>query len=138
MKIAVAIQSNTATNILTLSEPTINIPGVGIEIITNQPGKSFSVMLGFPQGFEVPQGQQVELSLKTSSPKVPAVKVPVKQMARPPTAVLPAPPAPTVAPAPNFPLVPPAALAAPGAPAGKVSSDAGSPTPPRPPLPPGL
>ena len=138
MKIAVAIQSNTATNILTLSEPAINIPGVGIEIITNQPGKSFSVMLGFPQGFEVPQGQQVELSLKTSSPKVPVVKVPVRQMARPPTAVLPAPPAPTVAPAPNFPLVPPAAPAAPGAPAGKVSSDAGSPTPPRPPLPPGL
>jgi hypothetical protein len=137
---AVAIQNNSGTNTLTLFEPTINIPGVGIEIRTNQPDKSFSVMLGFPQGFEVPPGQQVEFSLKTSSPKVPLVKVPVRQMARPPVQVPrpPAPaaaPAPTPAPTPNFPLVPPAQSAAPP---GKVSSAADTPTPPRPPQPPGL
>ena len=132
---AVSIQNNTATNILTLSEPTINAPGVGVEIKENQPGKSFSVMLGFPQGFEILAGQQIEFSVKTSNPKVPVVKVPVRQMARPTPAVLPAPPAPAAAPAPPFPLVPPAA---PASSAGKVSSATNSPAPPRPPLPPGL
>jgi hypothetical protein len=137
---AVAIQNNSGTNILTLSEPTVNIPGVGIEIRTNDPGKSFSLMLGFPQGFEVPQGRQVELSLRTSSPRVPLVKVPVRQMQRPPIQV-PRPPAavaaptPTPASAPSFPLVPPAASAAPP---GRVFPAANSPTPPRPPPPPGL
>jgi hypothetical protein len=137
---AVAIQNNSGTNTLTLSEPSVNMPGVGIEIRTNQPDKSFSVMLGFPQGFEVPAGQQVELSLKTSNAKVPVVKVPIRQMQRPPVQVpLPHPPAaalaPATAPAPNFQLVPPTTLAAPP---GKVSSATDSPTPPRPPPPPGL
>jgi hypothetical protein len=135
---AVAIQNNSTTNVLMLSEPKVNVEGVVVEIRENQPGKNFSAFLAFPQGFEVPAGQQVELSLKTSNTKVPLVKVPVRQIPRPAAAVLPAPPAPTVAPAPNFPLVPPAAFAPPE---GKVSSAAGSPTPPRPPrppLPPGL
>jgi hypothetical protein len=134
----VSIHNNSTTNILTLSEPAVNVAGVGIEIRENQPGKSFIARLAFPQGFEVPQGQQVEFSLKTSNPKLPLVKVPVRQLPRPPTAVLPAPATPTAAPAPDFPLVPPAATAPP---AGTVSSAAGGPTPPRPPrppLPPGL
>jgi len=132
---SIAIQNNSATNFLKLSEPTVNAEGVGVEIREIQPGRSFSALLAFPQGFQVPPGQQVELSLKTSNPKFPLVKVPVRQVARPPAAVLPAPPAPTVAPAPNFPLGP---TAAPVGPAGKVSSATDRPAPPRPPLPPGL
>ena len=133
---SVSIQNNTATNLLTLSEPKVNAEGVGVEIREHQPGKSFSAMLAFPQGFEIPAGQQVEFSVKTGNPRFPEVKVPVRQMPRPATP-LPAPPAPAVAPAPapNFPLVPPAT---PTAPAGKASSATDSPAPPRPPLPPGL
>jgi hypothetical protein len=132
---SVAMQNNSATNLLKLSEPTVNVPGVEAEIRENQPGRYFTVLLAFPQGFEVPPGQQVELSLKTSNLKFPVVKVPIRQMPRPPVAVLPAPPAPAVAPAPTFPLGP---VAAPVEPAGKVSSAANPPTPPRPSLPPGL
>ena len=137
---SVAIQNNSAANPLTLSEATVNVPGVGVEIRETQPGKSFIALLAFPQGFMVPPGQQVEFSVKTSNPKLPLVKVPVRQIARPPAAALPAPPAaaaapaPAPAPAPNFSLVPPAA---PAAPAGRVSSAADSPTPPPPPLPSG-
>ena len=84
LMIAIAIQNDTITNLLRLSEPTVNVPGVGIEIRTNEPGKSYSVMLGFRQGFEVPQAQQVEFRVKTSDPNVPVIRVPVKQMSRAP------------------------------------------------------
>ena len=80
LMIAVAIQNNTTTNLLRLSEPTVNLPGVGVEITTNEPGKSYNVMLGFPQGFVVLPGRQVEFRVKTSDPNVPAIRVPVKQM----------------------------------------------------------
>jgi hypothetical protein len=82
LMIAVAIQNNTTTNLLRLFEPTVNVPGVGVEITTNESGKSYSVMLGFRQGFEVPQAQQVEFRVKTSDPNVPVIRVPVKQMSR--------------------------------------------------------
>ena len=82
LTISVAIQNNTATNLLRLSEPTVNVPGVGVEITTNESGKSYSVMLGFPQGFVVLPGRQVEFRVKTSDPNVPVIRVPVKQMSR--------------------------------------------------------
>ena len=126
---SVMIQNKSATNLVTLSEASVNVPGVGVEIRENQPGKSFTAMLAFPQGFEAPPGQQVELSVKTSNPKFPLVKVPVRQMPHAPPAVLPAPAIPAVAPAPTFPLGPAAE------PAGKVSSAANVPMPPMPPRP---
>jgi hypothetical protein len=91
LTIAIAIQNNTATNLLSLSEPTINVPGVGIEIMTNEPGKSYSVMLGFPQGFVVPLLRGVAFRVKTSDPNVPEVRVPVKQMSGGPSAAPPKP-----------------------------------------------
>jgi copper(I)-binding protein len=131
LSISVAVQNNSATNLLTLSEPAVNVPGVGTEIREMQAGKSFTAQLAFPQGFMVPPGQQVEFSVKTSNPKIPLVKVPVRQLARPPGAALSALPAAAAAPAPT-PAPPPAT-----APVGKVSSAADSPTPPPPPPPPG-
>ena len=83
LTISVAIQNNSATNLLALSEPTVNAPGVGVEIREMEPGKSFIAQLAFPQGFTVPPGQHVEFSIKTGNPKLPLVKIPVEQMARP-------------------------------------------------------
>jgi len=48
-----------------------------------QAGRSFTALVTFPQGFEIPPGQQVELTLKSSNPKFPVVKVPVTQLPRP-------------------------------------------------------
>ena len=124
---SVTIQNNSTTNVLKLSEPTINVPGVEVEIRENQPGKFFSAILAFPQGFQVPPGQLVELSFKTSNPKFPVVKVPVRQMQRPRTAVLPAPRPPTVAPSSTFPLGPAVMPVEPG---GRLPSAAGSSPPP--------
>jgi hypothetical protein len=61
----------------------VNVPGVEAELKELQAGKSFAALVAFPQGFQVPPGQQVELSVKTSNPKFPVIKVPVKQMQRP-------------------------------------------------------
>ena len=136
---SVTIQNN-STNRLTLSEPEVNVPGVEATIRELQPGKSFAAMLAFPQGFLVPPGQQVQLTVKSSNPKVPVVKVPVMQLARPTGPTLPAPaaavhvpaPAPAVAPAP----VAPASAAPTVSPVKKLSSIGARPVPTPPPLPP--
>jgi hypothetical protein len=80
LTMSIAIQNNTATNLLRLSEPTVNAPGVGVEIREGEPGKSFMVQLGFPQGFVAPPGRQVEFRVKTSDPNTPVIRVPVNQM----------------------------------------------------------
>ncbi len=80
LTISIAIQNNTTTNLLRLSEPAVNVPGVRVETREGDPGKSFMVQLGFPQGFVVPPGRQVEFRVKTSNPNAPVIRVPVKQM----------------------------------------------------------
>lgn len=93
---------NQSTNEVRLSEATVNAPGVEAEIKEMQPGKAFTAMVAFPQGFQVPPGRQVELTFKTSNPKFPLVKVPIMQMPRPTPPPVPAaapvkpPPTPTV------------------------------------------
>jgi len=110
---SVSIQ-NFSTNLLQLSEPVVNVPGVTAQIKATQPGRSYLALLEFPEGFELPQGKQVELSIKSSNPKLPVVKVPVMQL-----------PKPVMQPAKPAPVVPVVAPVAPGRQA-----------PPRPPLPP--
>ena len=75
---SVAIQNN-STNLLRLSEPVVNVPGVEAQIKEMQPGKSFTAMVAFPKGFMLFSDRQVELSIKSSNPKFPVVKVPIMQ-----------------------------------------------------------
>jgi hypothetical protein len=144
---SVTIQNN-STNLLTLSDPVVNVPGVEAQIKETQPGKTFTAMLGFPQGFEITPGQPVELTIKTSHPKFPTVKVAVMQMPRPQPPAPPTPPPPVIAPAPSVKPAPavapaspaPAALPTPSlppAPVKRVSTFPRRPSVP-PPLPPGL
>ncbi len=48
-----------------------------------EPGRYFTVAVGFPTGFEIPQGEKVELSMKTNHPQYPEIKVLVVQAPRP-------------------------------------------------------
>jgi hypothetical protein len=114
---------NRSTNDVTLSEPVVNVPGVEAQIKEMQPGKSFTALLAFPQGFQIPPGQQVELMVKSSNPKFPVVKIPVMQTPRP------APPAP-------HPAAPMKPMPTPIAPAKPVPTSIAKP-PPLPPLPAG-
>jgi Protein of unknown function (DUF1573) len=72
-----------STNAMALSEPTINATGVDVQLREVQPGRQFSATLTFPQGFEIAPGQKAELSIKSSLPLVPALKVPILQTPRP-------------------------------------------------------
>ncbi len=74
---------NQSTNAVQLSDPAVNAPGVQAEIKEMQPGKAFTAMVAFPQGFEVTPGRPVELTFKTSHPKFPVMRVPIMQMPRP-------------------------------------------------------
>ncbi len=148
---SVAIQNN-STNRLELWDAVVNVPSVTAQLKETQPGKAFNAMLTFPQGFQVQPGQQVELTVRTSNPKFPQVKVPVMQMPRPPMsaqASLPAPvpavaPVQAVRPGPVVVPVPPApgATSAPAATPPPVKRTALLPPrpllkpPPLPPLPP--
>jgi hypothetical protein len=74
---------NNGTNTLALSEPAMNAKGVDVQLKELQPGRFFEVSVTFPAGFEVAQGEQVELSLKSNHPQFPVIKAPVLQPPRP-------------------------------------------------------
>jgi copper(I)-binding protein len=86
---SLTIQNN-STNALKLTDAALNVPGVEFELKEMQPGRTFTAVLNFPQGFEMPQGQAVFFTAKTSHPLFPEIKVPVVQLARPVTQTLPA------------------------------------------------
>lgn len=138
----VTVRNNSATKV-TLTEPTVTfvtsrleadaslpvakpIPGVEASLKELQPGRVFNIVVRFPEGFEIPPGQRAELSLKTSHPQFPTLKVPIYQIA-------PGRPAPVIAPP------PPVVQAKQGPPAQSQPNPARSAAPmPPPPLPPGL
>jgi hypothetical protein len=82
---SVTIQNN-VTNVLKVSEATVDAKGVDVKLTEPQPGKLFTATLTFPEGFEVPQGTPINLSLKTSHPNHSVIKVPVLQLPKLPVA----------------------------------------------------
>ncbi len=96
---------NNGTNTLKLSEPTVNVKDVDVQVNESQPGRSFTATLTFPEGFQIAQGQQVELTIKSSHPQYPLLKVPVVHLQRPGAT-----PVPTIVP---LPAAAPAGTAAP-------------------------
>jgi hypothetical protein len=79
---------NFGTNLLALSEPTVNAQGVDVQVKELNPGKVFSVTVTFPQGYEKTSDIPTELSIKSTHPKYPVIKAPVMQAPRPPTPVV--------------------------------------------------
>ena len=68
---------NNGTNVVSLSDAKLSVPGVPVELKTTQPGQVFTVSATFPAGFNPTPGQLIELSVRTSHPKFPVLKVPV-------------------------------------------------------------
>lgn len=60
-----------------LSEPAVNADGVTVDLSETQPGKLFTLNLNFPPGFKAQSSQPLELSVKTTHPAQPIVKVPI-------------------------------------------------------------
>lgn len=80
---------NNSRMMMTLSDPSINAEGVTIQVQEVEPGKHFTLNMGFPINFKIPAGQTVELSVKTSHPKYPILKLPVSQTPPPPPPAVP-------------------------------------------------
>lgn len=81
---------NNAANPLTLREPEVNAKAADVQLKETQPGRNFMLTVRFPAGFEIAQGETVELSVKSNHPQFPIIKVPVRQALRPvPSAVSP-------------------------------------------------
>lgn len=79
--VSIMIQNN-GTNVIAVSEPTIGLKGVEAQVSESQAGKLFTATVTFPEGFELPQGTPAELTVKSTHPRFPLIKVPVTQAAR--------------------------------------------------------
>ena len=91
--VTLTIQNNT-TNKLSVSDGAVNIPGVDVELKEVQPGRMFSAVVTFPEGYNPPVGQPVEVRFKSNQPRMPEIKVPVISFPRPMAATAPAMPQP--------------------------------------------
>jgi hypothetical protein len=73
---------NNGTNQLTLSELSLDLPGVECHLKEIQAGRLFSVVVLFPAGFQMAAGAKAELSLRSNHPRFPVIRVPVVQLGR--------------------------------------------------------
>ena len=73
---------NIGTNTIQLSEARINVPNAGVTLQELQAGHMFSVAVNFPVGFELQPDQKIEVTVKSTDPKFPVIKVPVYQQPR--------------------------------------------------------
>lgn len=80
------IRNNSATPIK-VSDLAFTAEGVTGTITEAQPGKIFLVEVNFPANFRVPTGKMVEMTMKTTSPKMPVLKVPIIQLQPAPATV---------------------------------------------------
>lgn len=83
---SITIQNN-STNLLTLSEAATTAKDVQVKVNEANPGRLFTATLTFPQGYEQPQGERPEFTVKTSNPNFAVIKVPIVQNLRPQTPV---------------------------------------------------
>lgn len=70
---------------ITISEPTVNVAGVTVKVQEATPGKLFNLSLNFPSDFKLEAGKSAELTVKTSHPKYPMLRVAIIQPAALPT-----------------------------------------------------
>lgn len=66
------------------SNASVSLTNVQVQLDEFQKGRLFRALLHFPAGFQLPPAGQGELTVQTSHPRVPVLKVPI--LARPPAA----------------------------------------------------
>ncbi len=75
---SVTIRRN-GTNAWILSDPQADAPGVQAQLKETQPGQVYTLSATFPTDFALAPGMKAELSLRSTNPKFPVIKVPVFQ-----------------------------------------------------------
>jgi hypothetical protein len=74
----VTIRNNT-TNTVSFSDAAINIPGATVSLKESQPGRLYTLALNIPAGFQADPTQKPEVTVKSSDPKNPVIRIPVFQ-----------------------------------------------------------
>ena len=73
-----------ATGVLKLSEIAFSDQSVMVMPEELAPGRRFRIVLTFPAGFRIPEGEEAVLSFRTSSAALPEVRIPVLQAGQAP------------------------------------------------------
>jgi hypothetical protein len=69
-------------NAVTLSKALVNTKEAKVSLKEVKPGKQFQATVAFPEGFTADPGQPLELSVNSSDPRHPLLKVAVRQITR--------------------------------------------------------
>jgi len=77
--VQIATVRNTGTNVVKLSEATVNDSRLSVAVKEIEAGKAFNVEVNIPQGFVAKQGQNTEVVIKSSHPLYPELKIPILQ-----------------------------------------------------------
>jgi len=68
---------NNSRTLLKVTEASVNAEDVTVQINESQPGKLFLLMVNFPANFRKHSDQPLELTVKTTNPKRPVIKIPI-------------------------------------------------------------
>jgi hypothetical protein len=89
----ITIRSNTKR--IALSNPKASDSRIHVEVQPMGSGGMFSLLVSFPPGFQLESGQKAEVTVESSQPRFPLIKIPIKQYTHPrPVAAWPAHPNP--------------------------------------------
>ncbi len=86
----ITIQNN-SSGLIQVSDVAVSIPNLTPQVREAVPGKTFSISVTFPKGFELPPNTPAELTLKTTHAQAPAIKIPITQMPHAVTSGIPGP-----------------------------------------------
>jgi hypothetical protein len=75
----ITVQNN-ASSLIQLSDLTVDLPGVGVEMEERVPGRTFIIKLSFPQNFALDAGKRGTLTARTTSTQKPLIKIPIAQV----------------------------------------------------------
>lgn len=62
---------------LALSQPSLDLPNVQVQLVELQPGKLFAARLVFPPQFTLPPDRPAELRLRSNQPQSPLLRIPI-------------------------------------------------------------
>lgn len=78
----VTIRSNSGTAGFVVSDPVVNLRGVGAVVQRAPSGRAYDVLLTFPAGLELPADSRAQLRVKTTHRQFPVITVPIHQNSR--------------------------------------------------------
>jgi hypothetical protein len=75
----VFIRGNGGT-VLRLQDPEVTDSRLKVDVVPMGMQGMYNVLIDVPPGFDIPQGQRVEVKIRTNDPRHPEIKIPVAQM----------------------------------------------------------